>query len=372
MLSGDNGILQKATEAKTRTERQSIVEQARTDVLGYQAENKGGDLDKTQLKSVLDIYFKDVPDLTNMSDTEIKEKQLDTLAKYGTHTITVSEIYDGNFISVSRVPMFAKDKLVINSSAENDYEKSPYVNYIDANGNSVLCRILYNDADGVEIISNDVMKTGDTVDNVPLGSGDTNEAVTSSAFDTTGITGNTSSTNAKKAAVSYNRAVTTLNEVAEGYRNKTDGIADRARCVGSNPKKPEDITDTAYAVEDGATNAYIKTYGYNNKFKVTDEIYKTDYDQMGTLGIRSIPTSGRWYWLASRRVVPEGSRTYFYVRSVWYTGDESDSGGFSVRSNGTLNDMNSNNGFRSVFHLTSGVKVTGGSGTLEEPYEIGI
>lgn len=96
MLSGDNGILQKATTAKTETERQSIVEQARIDVLGYQAENKGGDLDKTQLKSVLDTYFKDVPDLTHMSDTEIKEKQLNTLAKYGTYAITVSEIYNGN------------------------------------------------------------------------------------------------------------------------------------------------------------------------------------------------------------------------------------------------------------------------------------
>ena len=31
-----------------------------------------------------------------MSDTEIKEKQLKTLSKYGTHTITVSEIYNGN------------------------------------------------------------------------------------------------------------------------------------------------------------------------------------------------------------------------------------------------------------------------------------
>ena len=49
-----------------------------------------------QLKSVLDTYFKDVPDLTDMSDTQIKEKQLETQSKYGTHTITVSEIYNGN------------------------------------------------------------------------------------------------------------------------------------------------------------------------------------------------------------------------------------------------------------------------------------
>lgn len=98
MLAGDNGILQKATEAKTRTERQNIVEQARTDVLGYQTENQGGDIDKSQLKSVLDTYFKDVP--TELPDGDaLKNLQLTTLDKYGTYQIKVSEIYAGNITS---------------------------------------------------------------------------------------------------------------------------------------------------------------------------------------------------------------------------------------------------------------------------------
>ena len=96
MLSGDNGILQKATDAKTLTERSSVVEQARADVLGYQAENKGGDLDKTQLKTVLDKYFDGVPDLTDMQKDAILNTQLNTLAKYGIHSIAVYEIYNGN------------------------------------------------------------------------------------------------------------------------------------------------------------------------------------------------------------------------------------------------------------------------------------
>ena len=94
MLSGDNSILQKATDAKTYSERASVVEQARTDVLGYQAENKGGSLDKTQLKSVLDTYFKDVP--TELPDgDELSNLELTTLDKYRTHQIKVSEIYNG-------------------------------------------------------------------------------------------------------------------------------------------------------------------------------------------------------------------------------------------------------------------------------------
>ena len=103
MLSGDNGILRKATDAKTFTERASVVEQAKTDVLGYQAENKGTDLQKSQLQSVLETYFKSVPNLTDMSDTEILNTKLETLAKYGTHNITVKEIFDGNFSSSNEI-----------------------------------------------------------------------------------------------------------------------------------------------------------------------------------------------------------------------------------------------------------------------------
>ena len=106
MLSGDNGILQKATDAKTFTSRASVVEQARTDVLGYQAENKGTDLQKSQLQTVLEKYFKEVPDLANMSDTEILNKELETLTEYGTHNITVKEIFDGNFANSNVAPTY--------------------------------------------------------------------------------------------------------------------------------------------------------------------------------------------------------------------------------------------------------------------------
>ena len=41
MLSGDNSILQKAIDAKTNSEKQGIIEQARIDILGQQTENKG-------------------------------------------------------------------------------------------------------------------------------------------------------------------------------------------------------------------------------------------------------------------------------------------------------------------------------------------
>jgi len=106
MLAGDNGILTKATDAKTYTERANVIEQAQTDILGYQAENKSGDLEKSQLKSVLDTYFRDVPDLTDMEKTAILNIELKTLEKYGNHTIKVSEIYDGAFKESPTYPVY--------------------------------------------------------------------------------------------------------------------------------------------------------------------------------------------------------------------------------------------------------------------------
>lgn len=53
-----------------------------------------------------------------MSDTEIKEKQLDTLAKYGTHTITVSEIYTGNIKSNNVQTMISFSIKVLNNGRD--------------------------------------------------------------------------------------------------------------------------------------------------------------------------------------------------------------------------------------------------------------
>ena len=65
------------------------------DVLNYQVENKDGDLEKSQLKTILDTYFKNVPTELPEGD-ELLNLQLTTLDIYGTHTVKVAEIYNGN------------------------------------------------------------------------------------------------------------------------------------------------------------------------------------------------------------------------------------------------------------------------------------
>ena len=101
-------------------------------MLGYLAENKGTDLQKSQLQAVLETYFKDVPDLTDMSDTEILNTELETLAKYGTHNITVKEIFDGNIAGSSKIKAATifEDKAGDEEGAtEGKIHIGDYVNY---------------------------------------------------------------------------------------------------------------------------------------------------------------------------------------------------------------------------------------------------
>ena len=86
MLTGDNGILTQAQNAKNQTEKASIIEQAQTDILGIQA---GGDtvLTQRQLKRVLDNYFKDV-------SKEVTTDDILTTTD-GKYQIPVSDIYNG-------------------------------------------------------------------------------------------------------------------------------------------------------------------------------------------------------------------------------------------------------------------------------------
>lgn len=95
MLTGDNSILQKATDAKTNTERKSVIELAQTDILGQITENKGETITETQLKTILNKYFEEInEDLPeDLSETAIA---LTAKEEYGGYTnIALADIYNG-------------------------------------------------------------------------------------------------------------------------------------------------------------------------------------------------------------------------------------------------------------------------------------
>ena len=99
MLTGSNGILTQAQNAKEQTEKASLIEQAQTDLLGKQAENSSGNVTSEALKEVLDKYFSDVPGADEITvETEITAKE-----EYGNYKMQVSDIYDGE-IKGSSIP----------------------------------------------------------------------------------------------------------------------------------------------------------------------------------------------------------------------------------------------------------------------------
>ena len=123
-LTGDNGILTNAIKAREKTEIANVIEQAKTDVLGIQAENKANNIKKGELKTVLDKYFKNVPD-DYTRDTVLTLKD-----EYGSYQISVSDIYNGN----------------LDETQEVISKTHPYVGYYaDIDSNGTVDGIIYAD-----------------------------------------------------------------------------------------------------------------------------------------------------------------------------------------------------------------------------------
>ena len=93
-----------------------------------------------------------------------------------------------------------------------------------------------------------------------------------------------------------------------------------------------------------------------------------DYDQISKLGLR---VADKGFWLASRGVYSISHRTYFMVHTISSSGVRSGNYLCYLESNGSTYSDSATNGLRPVFHLKSGLKVTGGNGTSDNPYTLG-
>ena len=87
-ITGKSGITNQARESKNKSERQEIIESAKSQISDTLVENVGTDITRSQLKEILDKYFENVPDDYTL-DTELTTK-----SEYGDYVIKVSEIYD--------------------------------------------------------------------------------------------------------------------------------------------------------------------------------------------------------------------------------------------------------------------------------------
>ena len=108
MLTGDNGILTRAGEAKERTERARIIEQIKLDILSKIADNNGEDITEEQFIDALNNYFNNVPD-------ELPDdlSELDLISINEGYTINAKDIYDG------KIKKIRKENLIL--TRDNSY-----------------------------------------------------------------------------------------------------------------------------------------------------------------------------------------------------------------------------------------------------------
>ena len=155
MVTGDNGILTQAAKAKEETERVSVIEQAQTDIMGKQAEEGTANLDRTELKGILDMYFEGVP-----YDFSL-EAVLQTKETYGNYQILLSEIYGGTI----------EEKLLTATDMTEEQKKELYGSYVTnyecANNDAIETEegipgkwmIFHIDDDNIYLIASDYINT---------------------------------------------------------------------------------------------------------------------------------------------------------------------------------------------------------------------
>lgn len=350
-LTGENGILTRAGNAKEQTEIADVKERVQIDILGVQEENQSGDITKGQLVGILEKYFNNVPTAEELPD-DLSELDLTTKEEYGSHIIKISDIWNGTFSWESNKTL-AKDVLKTDATATEESSKSPYVTY-----NGLDCRVLYNDdTHGIQII------TAESVGDVTLGYGDTEVEASDFTYDGTA----TVDANFYKAAASYNNVVDNLNKRAKTYMD-TKGIATDARCLGSIPtlnSSSKFQSDTTSEMWSGSYQ-YLTDYNWNNKFKNSDTNYSEDVKQLNDLGLKVSSST----WLASRIVGPASSYAYFNVRLVVSSGAAGGDDLCLVRYDGTTYGAAPSNGFRPVFLLPSNVVISSGDGSSGNSYVI--
>ncbi len=333
-LTGENGLLTKAGDAKTETEIEDIIERAKIDILAAQADNNG-EITEAEVSSILDAKY-------GTLSGEGKDQILTTDKGY---VIKVSDIWNRTTSS--------KDVLITNPDAENKSDKSPYVSY-----NGLTCRVLYNDdTHGLQII------TSESVETVDLGYNDS--MVTSSDFLYKGSA--SVSENFLKAAASYNNVVDNLNNKAKTYMD-SKGIARDARCLGSKPTLNSELkfqgdTSGMWSFDE----EYMTTYNWNDKFKDSSMDCIADVNQLRNLGLN---VEG-YTWVATRSIVAS-QITYFNVNRVNSWGHTAGNSCHlcQITSNGYTQGYSNSGGFRPVFLLPSDVVINSGDGSYENPYVI--
>ena len=266
-------------------------------------------------------------------------------------------------------PNLARHKLTVTVNEDGTIQSPYFVNYPSAKG-TIKCRVLYNDRTyGLQIVSAGV------VTSVRLGPNDPNPNVE-------GAMGSL-----ERTINSYSRAVITLNEKAQEYMATADDsvLAVDARCIGSNPLDkdyPDNQTGAKRQAlmfvpeeEDTYMNEYKDTF-----FDRTLKIAASDRKRLND--IKSLDLgSGNFYWLATHAASKNTYYGYSFGMNYMMHYETNDLitavpsfriDEFYFDANGVAHYIDAERWFRPVIKLADNVRIIGGEGTEEVPFELGV
>ena len=284
--------------------------------------------------------------------SNVKVTPTDATVEYslngGTFSTTIPKVNGANTYSVSiraskagYATKVITKTITVKEITTKDLTAGVYINYntgvssVGTNG-VVTCRVLYtaNSEYGLQII------TDKNIANVTLGG-----------------------SNWATASASYNNLITTLNSEAGKYLNRA--YATDARCVGSVPTNQNGTFINKNSENAGPVQLQFTSSVDGANMKEADTNYTTDKTQMESLNIW---TTGEKYWLASRFVNSYPSYCNFRVRDVFSGGNLGNIDLCIVSIGGRTQGDSHTCGLRPCLALKSGIKITGGNGTSENPY----
>lgn len=153
-LTGDNGLLKKATEAKEKTEIAELMERVKLDLMEGLFDDKNVN-QKESLRKVLNKYFNDVP---NPLPDDLSSLKLTAKNEYGGYVdVDISELASSIKPTAPSAPIYNAKTLTIGTPINTDKYGWKVKNYQVATNEftSGVWRLFYQDANYTYIITDD-------------------------------------------------------------------------------------------------------------------------------------------------------------------------------------------------------------------------
>ena len=308
-LTGENGILTQAEDAKTKTERAEVIERAKTDVFGIQAGNEGK-ISETDLESILKKYDKD-------GQVRKNDKGESYIITDKGQEIKVTEVYTGKLEQGEFV--FNPEELTIGTATNTDKYGWKVKDYTVKTTDcpSGVWRLFYQDSNYTYLINDELTAT------TYLPSNYYTSYVNGAAVSTVGqkLSPKISSLFTESNTNSNIRFTAWMTD-PEAWKDYKDKNGDAVFAIGS---PTAELFEASYNNTGKANtiNLALGTYGYTEN---TGSKWLKAEDNKG---IYNKDDSSHW-WLASpggnssRGLSMDGGNGYFYGRNV-------DIGSYAVR-----------------------------------------